>query len=69
MWINSINGKRYIGSAVDLPYRMSFYFSEKAMGNFRKKKKAVLPASQAGAHKNKQKKQKKKVKVIYGVLC
>ena len=33
MWENLPNGKRYIGSAVDLYFRLSFYFSCKAMKN------------------------------------
>ena len=37
MWTNTINGKRYIGSAVDLPKRLSFYYSAKAMENSLKK--------------------------------
>src|SRR5436853_5920068 len=37
MWINNNNGKQYIGSAVDLSNRLSFYFSCKAMKNNLKK--------------------------------
>jgi len=33
MWKNNNNGKQYIGSAVDLYYRLSFYFSCKAIKN------------------------------------
>ena len=33
MWKNIINGKQYIGSAVDLSNRLSFYYSAKAMKN------------------------------------
>jgi len=38
MWTNSKNGKCYIGSAVDLYYRLSFYFSTFGYGKFIKKK-------------------------------
>jgi len=33
MWKNINNGKQYIGSAVDLTNRLTFYFSAKAMKN------------------------------------
>ena len=33
---NLINGKQYIGSAIDLPNRLSFYYSTKAMENYLK---------------------------------
>ena len=36
MWKNIINGKQYIGSAVDLSERLSFYFSKKALENYLK---------------------------------
>jgi hypothetical protein len=32
-WTNLINGKKYIGSAVDLYYRLKFYYSNLAMEN------------------------------------
>jgi len=33
MWINTINDKRYIGSALNLSNRLSFYFSFSTMQN------------------------------------
>jgi hypothetical protein len=42
MWKNSKNGKCYIGSAVDLPNRLSFYFSLKAMENLLKRSKSHI---------------------------
>jgi len=37
-WTNLINEKQYIGSAVDLYNRLSFYYYTKAMENYLKKK-------------------------------
>jgi len=39
-WKNLINNKCYIGSAVDLYYRLSFYFSTKAIKNSLKNSKS-----------------------------
>ena len=36
MWENLTNGKSYIGSAMDLYNRLSFYYSCKAMENYLK---------------------------------
>jgi len=41
-WTNLINGKKYIGSAVDLYNRLSFDFSCKAMENFLKNSKSSI---------------------------
>jgi group I intron endonuclease len=42
MWSNIINGKRYIGSAVDLSCRLSFYFSNLSMENLLKNSKSLI---------------------------
>jgi group I intron endonuclease len=42
MWTNLINGKQYIGSAVDLYNRISFYFSVSAMKNKLKKSQSHI---------------------------
>ena len=42
MWTNSKNGKCYIGSAVDLYFRLSFYYSCKTMENYLKKNKSHI---------------------------
>ncbi len=45
-WTNKINGKRYIGSSVNLPNRLSCYFSVKSMKTtgfaYKKKSKCYL---------------------------
>jgi excinuclease UvrABC nuclease subunit len=33
MWTNFINGKKYIGSAINLSNRLSFYYSVSALEN------------------------------------
>ena len=42
MWKNSINGKQYIGSAVDLSNRLKFYYSFSAMENYLKNYKSYI---------------------------
>lgn len=42
MWQNLTNGKCYIGSAVDLPSRLRFYFSATAMENYLKISKSNI---------------------------
>jgi len=42
MFQNLTNGKRYIGSSVDLYFRLSFYFSAKAMENSLKNNKSLI---------------------------
>jgi hypothetical protein len=42
MWINRNNGKEYIGSAMNLSERLSFYYSFKAMENYLKKNKSYI---------------------------
>jgi len=42
MWKNTINEKQYIGSAVDLFNRLSFYYSCKAMKNLLKKSQSHI---------------------------
>jgi predicted GIY-YIG superfamily endonuclease len=41
-WINKINGKFYIGSAVDLQIRLAYYYSKKSMENSLKKSKSAI---------------------------
>jgi len=42
MWTNTINGIQYIGSAIDLSNRLSFYFSFPAMENKLKNSKSFI---------------------------
>ena len=42
MWKNNLNNKRYIGSAVDLSNRLSFYYSAKAMENSLKNSQSYI---------------------------
>ena len=42
MWKNLINGKQYIGSAMDLYNRLSFYYSFPAMQNSLKNSKSFI---------------------------
>jgi group I intron endonuclease len=42
MWKNSTNGKRYIGSSMDLYFRLSFYCSTKAMETALKNSKSYI---------------------------
>jgi len=42
MWINTINDKRYIGSAVDLTDRLRFYYSYKGMVNSLKNSQSYI---------------------------
>ena len=42
LWKNLINGKQYIGSAIDLTNRLSFYFSCKAMKNYLKNSQSYI---------------------------
>jgi len=42
MWKNTINDKQYIGSAIDLSNRLSFYFSAKAMENSLKNSQSYI---------------------------
>jgi len=44
-WTNKINGKIYIGSAVNIPKRLSHYFSEKYMETHLKKVKSAIYSS------------------------
>ena len=41
-WKNNINGKQYIGSAVDLTNRLWFYYSFKAMENLLKRSQSHI---------------------------
>ena len=36
MWTNLTNDKRYIGSAIDLPNRLAFYYYKLSMENYLK---------------------------------
>jgi len=42
VWKNINNGKQYIGSAIDLSDRLSFYYSNKAMENYLKNYKSYI---------------------------
>jgi len=42
MWTNLTNDKRYIGSAIDLPNRLSFYYSFPAIENLLKRSKSHI---------------------------
>jgi formate hydrogenlyase subunit 3/multisubunit Na+/H+ antiporter MnhD subunit len=42
MWTNIINAKQYIGSAIDLSNRFSFYYSKKAFENSLKDSKSYI---------------------------
>ena len=42
IWKNKINGKRYIGSAVDLSKRLKFYYSNSSMEALLKKSKSLI---------------------------
>ena len=42
MWKNKINDKCYIGSAVDLPKRLQFYYSNSSMEALLKKSKSHI---------------------------
>jgi group I intron endonuclease len=42
MWTNLINEKKYIGSAIDLPNRLSFDYSNLSMENSLKNSKSYI---------------------------
>ena len=41
-WINKINGKTYIGSAINIPKRLYQYYSKKNMETYLKKRKSAI---------------------------